>query len=62
MKYPYPRTDLTVRISSDLHKQARHMAIDLNATLQDVATYAILSACDAGHSCKDWENLPGCFK
>lgn len=58
MKYPYPRTDLTVRVSTDLHKQLRHMATDLEVTLQDVAIFALLQTCDAGTSCEDWSALP----
>lgn len=62
MKYPYPRTDITIRISADLHKQARHMAIDLGTTLQDVAAFALLNACDPGKSCVDWKALPTSLK
>lgn len=62
MKYAYPRTDLTVRVSTDLHKQLRHMAADLETTLQDVAAFALLSTCDAGKSCEDWDVLPETLK
>lgn len=62
IKYTYPRTDLTIRISADLHKQARLMAVDLGTTLQDIAAFALLRACDAGKSCEDWKALPDCLK
>lgn len=62
MKYPYPRTDLTVRVSTDLHKQLRHMAVDLETTIQNVAAFALLQTCDAGESCQDWDALPDTLK
>lgn len=62
MKYPYPRTDISVRVSVDLHKQLRHMATDLGITLQDVAAFALLQTCDAGVSCEDWNALPAALK
>lgn len=62
MKYAYPRTDVSIRISSDLHKLIRHMAVDLNATIQDVAALALLNTCDPGKSCEDWKALPDCLK
>lgn len=62
MKYSYPRTDISVRVSADLHKQIRHMATDLGITLQDLATFAMLQTCDAGVSCEDWDALPAALK
>lgn len=62
MKYSYPRIDVSVRVSADLHKQLRHMATDLETTIQDVAVFALLQTCDAGTSCADWDALPGILK
>lgn len=62
MKYSYPRTDISVRVSADLHKQLRYMATDLGITLQDVSVFALLQTCDAGVSCDDWNTLPAVLK
>lgn len=57
MKYPYPRVDMTTRISADLLKLIKEAALSMNCTIQDLTTYCILTFCDPGESCPDWEKL-----
>lgn len=57
MKYPYPRSDLTVRISAELLDNVHEMGYDLRVTVQDICTAAILMVCDNGHMCPDWETI-----
>lgn len=57
MKYPYPRSDLTVRVSAELLENVHEMGYDLHVTVQDICTVAILMLCDNGHICPDWETI-----
>lgn len=58
IKYPYPRTDLTVRVSENLHDLMREIAYDMHMSLQDIGALAILQYCDPSGCQPDWQALP----
>lgn len=62
IKYPYPRTDMTVRCSADLLKLVHEMAFSLGCSVQDVAIVCILDKLDASQSLPDWIPLPDNLK
>lgn len=57
-KYPYPRIDMTIRVSEELHGLLAESANDLKCNLQDVVLSCILNMIDPSQNlCPDWELL-----
>ena len=63
LKYLYPRTDLTVRVSSELYKIIHDCCNELSVSVQDVIACALLTSLDsAAVNCPDWKSLPDCLR
>ena len=59
MRYNYPRADVTIRVSGELLNLLHEIKTDLNVTMQDDATMALLMATDPSAAiCPDWWILP----
>lgn len=62
MKYNYPRSDISIRISGTLLDLISEASYDLHTSKQDIALYALLWAWDAAQQCPDWETIPDVLK
>ena len=59
IKYPYPRADLTIRVSKDLLDLVHEACHELNLTVQDISIMSLLEFLDPSCSiCPDWQPLP----
>lgn len=59
IKYPYPRADLTIRVSKQLLDLVHEACYELGITVQDISIIALLQLLDPTCSmCPDWEPLP----
>lgn len=58
-KYNYPRVDLTLRVSMELHHLINQACVELRVTSQDLLTSFILNQLDITKAnCPDWNNIP----
>ena len=58
MKYPYPRADLTIRVSDELLQLVHDMSQDLDVSVQDVGVFSLLMILDSsGVGCPDWSTI-----
>lgn len=59
IKYPYPRADLTIRVSEQLLELIHEACFELNITVQDLSIVALLELLDPTYTiCPDWQPLP----
>ena len=58
VKYPYARSDISVRCSVELLKLVHEMANALDCSVQDCAIVCILDKLDPSQSLPDWNPLP----
>lgn len=57
MKYPYPRVDITGRISGELLDIIHEAGFRGHYSLTDAITWALLVAFDRDGSCPDWDTI-----
>lgn len=58
IKYPYPRADLTIRVSEGLLDLIHEACGDLKLTVQDLSIYCLLQMLDPSEKiCPDWRVL-----
>lgn len=62
IKYPYARSDISVRCSAELLKIVHEAAEALNCTVQDIAIVCILDKLDITQTLPDWNPLPSNLK
>lgn len=58
IKYPYPRADVTIRVSETLLDLMHDVTHEIGITMQDWCTAAFLFYCDPTATlCPDWKTL-----
>lgn len=62
IKYPFPRTDITVKLSEEAWCLVHNSCADLGVTVQDLTLFAILMVVDNSRVSIDWEVISDVLK
>lgn len=62
IKYPYPRTGVTVKLSEDAWNVLHDTCEEIGVTVQDLTLTALLMFIDATRICRDWAEVSDALK
>ena len=62
IKYPYPRTGVTVKLSEDAWNILHDACEEIGVTVQDLSLSAILQFIDRSKMCRDWAEVSDALK
>lgn len=62
IKYPFPRTDITVKLSEEAWGLVHEACEELGVTVQDLTLFSILMFVDRSRVCIDWSVISDVLK